>query len=51
MPKEYIPGVEKGLKSTLDTGVIAGFPMIDFKAILIDSANSSVLRLRVLNPV
>jgi elongation factor G len=38
VPKEYIPGVEKGLESSLDTGVIAGFPTIDFKATLIDGA-------------
>jgi elongation factor G len=36
VPKEYIPGVEKGLKLAKETGVIAGFPMIDFKATLID---------------
>jgi elongation factor G len=32
VPKEYIPGVEKGLKLAKESGVIAGFPMIDFKA-------------------
>ncbi len=36
VPKEYIPGVEKGLKLAKESGVIAGFPMIDFKATLID---------------
>jgi len=36
VPKEYIPGVEKGLKLAKESGVIAGFPMIDFKASLID---------------
>jgi len=36
VPKEYIPGVEKGLTLAKETGVIAGFPMIDFKATLID---------------
>jgi elongation factor G len=36
VPKEYVPGVEKGLKSARESGVIAGFPMIDFKASLID---------------
>jgi elongation factor G len=36
VPKEYIPGVVKGLESAKDTGVIAGFPMIDFKATLTD---------------
>ncbi|MFV9875265.1 MAG: elongation factor G [Rickettsiales endosymbiont of Dermacentor nuttalli] len=38
IPKEYIPGVEKGLLSAKETGVVAGFPMIDFKAVLIDGA-------------
>src|SRR3546814_11151462 len=32
VPREFIPGVEKGLKSALETGVLAGFPLIDFKA-------------------
>ena len=36
VPKEYIPGVEKGLKSVLGSGVLAGFPVVDFKATLID---------------
>ncbi len=36
VPKEYIPGVEKGLKGSIDTGVLAGFPVIDFKATLYD---------------
>ncbi len=42
VPKEYIPGVEKGLKSALETGVIAGFPMIDFKVTLEDGAYHDV---------
>jgi elongation factor G len=42
IPKEYIPGVQKGLLSALDNGVIAGFPMIDFKATLIDGAYHDV---------
>ena len=36
VPKEYIPGVEKGLNSAKDNGAIAGFPVIDFKAVLRD---------------
>jgi elongation factor G len=36
VPKEYIPGVEKGLKMQKETGVIAGFPVVDFKVRLID---------------
>ncbi len=51
VPKEYIPGVEKGLDSSRDTGVIAGFPLIDFKATLIDGAfhdvDSSVLAFEI----
>jgi elongation factor G len=42
VPKEYIPGVEKGLASAKDSGVIAGFPLIDFKATLIDGASHDV---------
>jgi elongation factor G len=42
VPKEYIPGVEKGLKSVLDSGVLAGFPVIDFKVSLIDGAYHEV---------
>jgi elongation factor G len=42
VPKEFIPGVQKGLNSARDTGVIAGFPMIDFKATLIDGASHDV---------
>jgi elongation factor G len=42
VPKEYIPGVEKGLKSAMETGTIAGFPVIDFKVCLIDGAHHDV---------
>jgi elongation factor G len=42
VPKEYIPGVEKGLNSMLGSGVIAGFPTIDFKATLVDGAYHDV---------
>jgi len=42
VPREYVPGVEKGLKSAKEQGVIAGFPMIDFKATLIDGAYHDV---------
>ena len=51
MPKEYIPGVEKGLESVKDNGLLAGFPLIDFKATLIDGAyhdvDSSVLAFEI----
>lgn len=42
VPKEYIPGVQKGLQSALDSGVVAGYPMIDFKATLTDGAYHDV---------
>ncbi|WP_414473929.1 elongation factor G [Microvirga sp. M2] len=38
VPKEYIPGVEKGLLSVVGAGVIAGFPVVDLKVELIDGA-------------
>jgi elongation factor G len=51
VPKEYIPGVVKGLNSALGTGILAGFPMIDFKATLVDGAyhdvDSSVLAFEI----
>ena len=34
IPKEYIPGVEKGLNAIKNSGIIAGYPMINFKATL-----------------
>ena len=42
VPREYIPGVEKGLESSKETGVVAGFPLIDFKATLVDGASHDV---------
>jgi elongation factor G len=36
VPKEYIPGVEKGVESVLGAGVVAGFPVVDIKVALID---------------
>jgi elongation factor G len=36
VPKEYIPGVEKGILSVMDNGPLAGFPVIDFKVVLLD---------------
>jgi elongation factor G len=51
VPKEYIPGVEKGIKSVMDSGPLAGFPVIDFKVELIDGAyhdvDSSVLAFEI----
>src|SRR5215469_10118589 len=42
VPKEFVPGVEKGLESVLGAGVLAGFPVVDLKATLIDGAYHEV---------
>ena len=42
VPREFIPGVEKGIMSAKDTGIIAGFPVIDFQAQLVDGASHDV---------
>ena len=42
VPKEYIPGVQKGLETARQSGVLAGFPVIDFKATLVDGASHDV---------
>ncbi len=42
IPKDYIPGVAKGIESARATGVLAGYPMIDFKATLLDGAYHDV---------
>jgi elongation factor G len=42
VPKEYLPGVEKGLQSVLGNGVVAGFPVVDLKVQLIDGAYHEV---------
>jgi elongation factor G len=51
VPKEYVPGVEKGVRSAAESGAIAGFPVIDFKATLVDGAyhdvDSSVLAFEI----
>jgi elongation factor G len=51
VPKEYVPGVVKGLESAKENGLLAGFPLIDFKATLIDGAfhdvDSSVLAFEI----
>ena len=51
VPKEYIPGVEKGFQSVLGSGVLAGFPVVDVKATLVDGAyhdvNSSALAFEI----
>jgi elongation factor G len=51
VPKEFIPGVQKGLESAKENGLLAGFPLIDFSATLIDGAfhdvDSSVLAFEI----
>jgi elongation factor G len=42
VPKEYIPGVEKGINSVMGSGILAGFPVVDVKATLIDGAYHDV---------
>ena len=42
VPKEFIPGVQKGVKSVVDSGVLAGFPILDVKVSLIDGAYHDV---------
>ncbi len=42
VPKEYIPGVEKGLNSVMTSGPLAGFPVVDVKVTLIDGAYHEV---------
>ena len=51
VPKEYVPGVQKGLESVMGAGILAGFPIVDVKATLIDGAyhdvDSSVLAFEI----
>ncbi|MDQ2101830.1 elongation factor G [Azospirillum isscasi] len=51
VPKEFVPGVQKGLDASLNAGVIAGFPVIDLKVELVDGAfhdvDSSVLAFEI----
>jgi elongation factor G len=42
VPREYVPGVEKGLRSATESGVLAGFPMVDLAVTLIDGAYHEV---------
>ncbi|UCB43457.1 MAG: elongation factor G [Dehalococcoidales bacterium] len=51
IPKQYIPAVEAGIKEAMETGVVAGYPMIDIKVALVDGSyhevDSSELAFRV----
>ena len=42
IPKEFIPGVEKGIETVSDNGILAGFPMIDYKVTIIDGLHHDV---------
>lgn len=42
VPREYVPGVQKGIESVLGTGVVAGFPVLGMKARLVDGAYHDV---------
>ncbi len=51
IPKEYIPGVQKGLESSMGSGVLAGFPMVDLRCELVDGqfhdVDSSVMAFEI----
>ncbi|MDP6788073.1 MAG: elongation factor G [Rhodospirillales bacterium] len=42
VPREFVPGVEKGLKGSCESGVLSGFPVTDFKATLYDGDSHDV---------
>ena len=42
VPREYVPAVEKGIKEAMDNGVLAGYPMVDFRATLLDGSAHDV---------
>ncbi len=42
IPKEFIPGVQKGVQSVIDAGILAGFPILDVKVTLTDGASHDV---------
>jgi elongation factor G len=42
VPKEYVPAVEKGVREAMENGVLAGYPMVDFRAILLDGSYHEV---------
>ena len=42
IPKEFIPGVEKGIESVSDSGILAGFPIIDYKVTIVDGLHHDV---------
>jgi elongation factor G len=42
VPREYVPAVEKGIKEAMETGIMAGYPMVDIKAFLTDGSYHDV---------
>jgi elongation factor G len=42
IPKEYVPSIEQGIKETCESGILAGYPLIDVKAVLIDGSYHDV---------
>ena len=42
VPREYIPAVGKGIREALDGGIIAGYPLVDIKATLVDGSSHAV---------
>ncbi|MAJ22571.1 MAG: elongation factor G [Candidatus Pelagibacter sp. TMED64] len=42
IPKEFIPGVEKGIQSVADSGILAGFPLLDYKVTILDGLHHDV---------
>ena len=42
VPKEYIPAVQRGVEESMEVGVLAGYPMVDFRAILLDGSYHEV---------
>ena len=42
IPKEFIPGVEKGVEGVADSGILAGFPIIDYKVTILDGLHHDV---------
>jgi elongation factor G len=42
IPKEFIPGVEKGVETVADSGILAGFPLIDYKVTILDGLHHDV---------
>ena len=42
IPKEFIPGVEKGIETVSDSGILAGFPIIDYKVTILDGLHHDV---------